>query len=192
MLTEKKSWSSYLLFALIVMSFLSGGCESESAKNAREVKELRKGAVNGSSMAQTQLASVYALGSNGIEINPSAALFWLRKVAVKGNADAQFAVGIAFYSGEGVGRNEDEGLYWINQAAQQGHSQAKSFLERTSHRVVYASSNPRIWGYLFSNAIFGDMSDGYGWLFWIAFTVAIGSGPIGIPAFFLWVIYFGA
>ena len=187
----KKFLSSFLLFALITLSVLSGGCETEKERNAREVKELRKGAVSGSSMAQISLAGVYASGSKGIDINPSASVFWLRRVAQKGQADAQYSVGMAFYTGEGVSKNEEEGFYWINQAAKQEHYGAENFLRRTPHgKITETPSNPKIWGYVFSSALFGDLYDAYSWLFIIGVLAALGTGPIGIMAFIIFILHF--
>ena len=182
----------FLLLALISLVVLTGGCETESQKNSKEVKRLREGAVNGSSAAQIALAGVYTTGQKGIEINPSAAVFWFRKVAVKGQADVQYTVGMHYYTGEGVSKDEEEGLYWINQAAKQGHSQAKDFLKKTPHdeTIIEASSNPKNWGYVFSSALYADLWDAYGWMFLIGVFAAICTGPVGIVAFIGFILYF--
>ena len=188
----KKFLSSFLLLALITLSVLSGGCgETQEDRNAKEVNAIRKGAANGSSMAQTALAQLYAVGGKGVDIDPSASLFWLRKVAAKGDPDAQYTVGISFYVGEGVSKNQEEGLYWINKAAQQGNRKALEFLDKTSHGFISdMPSNPIIWGYVFSGAVFYDIIGAYGWLVTVAVLVAIVAAPIGIPAIALFLWYF--
>ena len=73
---------------------------------------------------------------------------------------------MAYFKGEGVSKNEDEGLYWINQAAKNGYYQAKTFLEKTPHSAIIRESlNPLNYRYLFSLAFLADVSDVYLW--WI-------------------------
>lgn len=192
----KKFLSSFLLFALVTLSVLSGGCgetqkETQEDRNAKEVNALRKGAVNGSSIAQMSLAQLYTAGNKGVDIDPSASLFWLRKVAAKGNPDVQYIVGISFYVGEGVSKNQEEGLYWINKAAQQGNREAMEFLNKTPHGIISDTpSNPIIWGYVFSGAVFYDIFGAYGWVATVAVLIAIAAAPIGIPAILLFLWYF--
>ena len=45
---------------------------------------------------------------------------WLRRAADQGLADAQFILGLMYYQGEGVAKDEQEAAAWIRRAADQG------------------------------------------------------------------------
>lgn len=42
---------------------------------------------------------------------------------------AQYNLGFAYYSGEGVSQDYDQAVYWFQKAAEQGHSDAKRILK---------------------------------------------------------------
>ncbi|MGA0344321.1 MAG: tetratricopeptide repeat protein, partial [Arenicellales bacterium] len=44
--------------------------------------------------------------------------------AHQGNRDAQYAMGVAYYEGNGVNRDLDEALAWFRKAADSGHPTA--------------------------------------------------------------------
>ncbi|KTD16298.1 sel1 repeat family protein [Legionella jordanis] len=48
----------------------------------------------------------------------------LKPEAIKGQADAQYAVGYMYYYGQGVVESRKKAWYWINKAAQAGQSEA--------------------------------------------------------------------
>jgi TPR repeat protein len=57
---------------------------------------------------------------------PNASLFdQLRKEAEQGNAQAQYALGGAYYNGKGVARDPVEGAKWLLKAAEQGYAPAQ-------------------------------------------------------------------
>ena len=56
------------------------------------------------------------------------AVNWYRKAAEQGNADAQYMLGVAYMSGDGVVQDEAEAMKWYRKAAEQGHVGAKSSL----------------------------------------------------------------
>jgi uncharacterized membrane protein len=53
------------------------------------------------------------------------ALFWLRKAAEQGHADAQNLLGICHYNGRGVERSHEGAVKWFRKAAEQGHAWAQ-------------------------------------------------------------------
>jgi hypothetical protein len=61
----------------------------------------------------------------------------LRQRAEKGNAEAQFSLGLAFLGGTGVGRDFVEAASWFRKAAEQGHPKAQ-------YKMAVLSSNG--WG----------------------------------------------
>jgi len=44
-----------------------------------------------------------------------------RKLATEGNADAQYALGVAYFKGEGVTRDLNDSMKWFEQAAKSGN-----------------------------------------------------------------------
>lgn len=48
----------------------------------------------------------------------------LKPEAMKGQPDAQYAVGYMYYYGQGVVEDKDKAWFWINQAAKAGHPDA--------------------------------------------------------------------
>ena len=48
-------------------------------------------------------------------------MYWYKKAAVQGSAEAQFNIGSLYYLGEGVTKNYEEALKWYEKAAIKGH-----------------------------------------------------------------------
>lgn len=61
--------------------------------------------------------------------NYSAAYRQLLPLAVKGNKDAQYAIGYMYYYGEGIDCNKDLAESWLRKAAKQGDSRAIAALK---------------------------------------------------------------
>ena len=57
---------------------------------------------------------------------------WIRLAANQGNAGAQFNLGVAYYKGQGVTRDDREAVKWFRIAAQQGDQDAQQFLFKLS------------------------------------------------------------
>ena len=55
------------------------------------------------------------------------ALVWQ---AAAGDADAQYALGVALVNGDGVDRNREKGIEWLKAAASAGHAEAVEKLKR--------------------------------------------------------------
>ena len=53
------------------------------------------------------------------------AVKWYRKAALRGDADAQFNLGVCYAKGEGVEKDEVEAVKWYRKAALQGHADAQ-------------------------------------------------------------------
>ena len=49
-------------------------------------------------------------------------LIW-RQLAAEGNADAQYALGVVYFKGEGVSRDLNDSMKWFEQAANSGNVQ---------------------------------------------------------------------
>ncbi len=53
----------------------------------------------------------------------------LKPLAIKGNPDAQYAVGYMYYYGKGVVEDRKKAWFWINAAANLGQPDAKAAIE---------------------------------------------------------------
>lgn len=68
-----------------------------------------------------------------------------RKMATEGNGDAQYALGVAYFKGEGVTRNLSDSMKWFEQAANSGNVQAMfnlgaAYWEGNGTRQSYAEA----------------------------------------------------
>src|SRR3981189_2281952 len=52
----------------------------------------------------------------------------LRKLAGRGDADAQWQIGVRYHNGEGVPRDDAQTMQWFLRAAEQGHATAQATL----------------------------------------------------------------
>ena len=50
------------------------------------------------------------------------------KTSEQGDADAQFSLGLSYYNGQGVERDDKQAVYWFWKAAEQGHADAQYHL----------------------------------------------------------------
>ena len=65
------------------------------------------------------------LKMTGTKKNVELGMKMLTKAAEQGHAKAQYTVGFAHFSGNGVVKNVMEGMKWLKSAAQQGESSAQ-------------------------------------------------------------------
>ena len=61
------------------------------------------------------------------------ALYWYRRAAQQGNAEAQFNLGFLYATGVGVPQNYTEAFGWYRLAAQQGNAEAQHNLGYLYH-----------------------------------------------------------
>lgn len=73
---------------------------------------------------QYNLARRYHDG-DGVPIDIEKAVYWYRKAAEQGYAEAQNSLGICYRNGDGVEYNSELGVYWYRKAANQGHADAQ-------------------------------------------------------------------
>ena len=113
-------------------------------------KELEKSAKKGDVNSQLIIANAYFKG-DGITANKEKAAQWyykatinnnaeakqklysfyskeLEKAAKGGDAQAQYEVGMDYYSGEGIAKNTETAAKWFHLASTQGHEEAKKML----------------------------------------------------------------
>jgi|ERR1017187_8580650 TPR repeat protein len=78
--------------------------------------------------AQYELGVKYANGQ-GVQKDDAKAVFWFRKAADRGNADAQEKLGEMYESGSGgLAKDDAPAVPWFRKAAEQGNAEAQSNL----------------------------------------------------------------
>ena len=80
--------------------------------------------------AQYAMGSNYEWGYGGVKLDYQQAIYWYRKAADQGYADAQDQVGWFYENGLGVNRDIDEARVWYQKAADQGNATAQTALNR--------------------------------------------------------------
>lgn len=78
----------------------------------------------GDTHSQLLLADAFFFGKGGRKINPSLAVYWYRKAAASGNAQAQYNLGVCFEYGWGVQRSLLSAYDCFTKAAEQKLSRA--------------------------------------------------------------------
>ena len=77
----------------------------------------RRAAELGSSEAQCDLASSYAMGWNNFPVDAALSRVWYMRAAEQGNVDAQYNLGMMLLTGEGGDVDYNQGLEWLVRAA---------------------------------------------------------------------------
>jgi TPR repeat protein len=54
----------------------------------------------------------------------------LTKAAEQGHAAAQYNLGVFYYNGQGVAKDQTTAVQWITNAAEQGHADAQAALKQ--------------------------------------------------------------
>jgi len=80
---------------------------------------LRRAADAGNPRAQSLYGTILGKAEYSDE-----ALVYLRRAAEQGDAEGEYALGVRYAAGEGVGKDPAEAQRWLEAAARQGHPQA--------------------------------------------------------------------
>ena len=83
---------------------------------------------NLSAKAEKTIGLNYYYGHHGFKRNYFKAIYWFRKAAEGGNANAQLDLGNAYWLGRGVKQNYPKAVYWWRKAAKQGNGDAQVML----------------------------------------------------------------
>ena len=86
--------------------------------------------------AQYTLAAIYAGGLYGEPRDDKIAIEWLRKSALLGYPEAQYALGLAYAEGRGVEKDASQAYGWLLKAAKQGHKAADAYVKRIQQQVL--------------------------------------------------------
>lgn len=92
---------------------------------------LERAAAQNQAAASVLLARLYlSAAPGGPARDPARAVVLLRPAAVRGNAEAQYYLGLLYSSGQGVTTDPVEALTWMQAAAENGHTEAQFELSR--------------------------------------------------------------
>jgi TPR repeat protein len=99
----------------------------EAGGDAKAVEVLTKIANEGNPLAQLRLGDLYFHGKGVVE-DENTAIFWWKKSAASGNAEAMYQIAHAYLFGntaaKGVADPDREAATWYFQAASAGHAEA--------------------------------------------------------------------
>lgn len=99
----------------------------EAGSSPKAVEVLLKLANEGNPLAQFRLGGLYYHGQ-GVAEDESMAIYWWKKSAANGNAEAMYQIGHAYLFGNTAARNvadpDREAAVWYFQAASAGHAEA--------------------------------------------------------------------
>lgn len=85
--------------------------------NAKDLVKLESMAKSGNAVAQRWLGGYWS-----IKQDSSKAIYWYKKSAEQGNAEAEWFLGLRYAHGKGVPQNYPKANYWFKKAAVQGGS----------------------------------------------------------------------
>lgn len=77
-----------------------------------------------------ELAQLYLNGSDEVEADPTQTVYWLRRLALEGNSNGMFNLGLHYAKGYGVQRDFRQAAFWMMQAAENGDEDAPALAEK--------------------------------------------------------------
>jgi len=111
-------------------------CRTPSPRSGEEIiKRMQKRVEADDAEAIQNLAGYYCEGIHGLSINFSKALELWHQAAELGCAQAYYNIGVVYYRGEGVGRDEEKARYYLELAAMRGHALARNNLGIMEHHA---------------------------------------------------------
>lgn len=79
--------------------------------------------------SKSEIAQWFRMGDKAyFDENYVEAVIWYVKAAEQGHAEAQYSLGVCYYSGQGVAKDYKQAVYWYGKAAEQGHMLAQNNL----------------------------------------------------------------
>lgn len=99
----------------------------EAGSNPKAIEELTRLANEGNPLAQFRLGGLYYHG-RGVAEDENMAIYWWKKSAAAGNAEAMYQIAHAYLFGSGAAKSvadpDKEAAVWYFQAASAGHAEA--------------------------------------------------------------------
>jgi TPR repeat protein len=96
-----------------------------SSENAINIEQIELQAKSGDPWSQLNYGAAFDHGLSGIVSDATKAVYWYRKSAEQGVANAQFNLGHCLATGHGVDQNYQEAFIWLEKAADQNIADAQ-------------------------------------------------------------------
>jgi len=112
------------VIAFLLMAAVLTACAYRRGDYDTAFRETLPLAEQGQAEAQLRLFFMYSDGQ-GVAVDHSEAVKWVRRAAEQGLAEAQLRLGIMYDLGRRVPRDSAEAAKWYRRAAEQGHPQAQ-------------------------------------------------------------------
>lgn len=101
----------------------------------QEAKErFRAGVRNPSTASGYYEMGMYCKAGDGYYCYPKEAVGYFRKAAEKDHIHAQYQLALAYYTGAGVKKDEDESIRWLEKAAAKSHKEAGELLAKLQEK----------------------------------------------------------
>jgi uncharacterized protein len=114
----------YLALCLLALALSIPAVAQDDKPLSDETKTLIEQMEEADAGAQFRLGLMFATELK----NEKEAVYWYRKAADQGYAEAQWHLGVAYHGGEGVLKDHKEAVKWYRKAADQGHAWGQAFL----------------------------------------------------------------
>jgi len=127
-----------------------GALDSENPADTNAMQEavkwIKQSADLGDALAADELSYYYLTGWGGVETNAASYRYWRFKAAFLGATDAQYLMGVAYRTGDGVPKDAENSLIWYGKAAAKNHPRALydlalHYLEQKTNRASLEMAN---------------------------------------------------
>jgi TPR repeat protein len=165
----------YALESLATIYLEGRGVPPDARKAIEFYKTMAK---NGNSDAYAEIGRIFEYGSAGVEQNFETAAEYYLKAAKAGVVEAEMAIGIFYFQGIGVGKDEAEAYRWLKKAADRDEPSANMYLGRLYlHGVPSLNIEPnnnKAWYYIKKAADLGESEakSDVGWMYYRGLGVA--------------------
>src|SRR6266568_4988506 len=104
------------------------GRAQQTEADTQFVETIKAAAERGDPRQQCLLGLIYSLSKRSGAQDYAKAVYWFRKAAEQGLAEAQYRLGFFYSWGEGVAKDAAEAVKWYRKAAEQGNAEAQDKL----------------------------------------------------------------
>ena len=98
-------------------------------RESMSLEEKEEAAEAGDLNCMEELAMLYLNGDEETSADPEKAVYWFRKAAEAGSANAMFNLGLHYAKGHGTERDFRQAVYWMEQATDAGDDDAPKLVE---------------------------------------------------------------
>ncbi|MCT7461342.1 sel1 repeat family protein [Aliarcobacter cryaerophilus] len=90
----------------------------------------------GYTKAQLKLGTMHQSGLAGVDESYAKAAYWLQKAADKGDSEAQNLLGVMYWNGRGVNKNQETAIELFEKSCKRGHQQACGNVRNLKNYVI--------------------------------------------------------